>query len=176
VAGCASLRLAAVADRAPERADAPMPRYLRWSGRLLLLGCLAVCAPAISWAQQAEDIGTHWVHYSAINTSQLTPQVASAFGIERSAARALLNLAVLRKNDDGVDRAVRAQIRVQAVNLAGQRRNLEVREVVEQDAIYYIGTFRIHNEERITFRVSVQPQDLDGPAREFSFQQQFFVY
>lgn len=137
--------------------------------------CLTLAA-GDARSQQAEDLGSHLVHYSAINTSQLTPQVASAFGIQRSASRALLNLAVLGKNDEGMDRPVRARIQVQAVNLAGQRREVELREVTEQDAIYYIGSFRIHNEERITFRISVQPEDYPGPAREFSFQQQFFVY
>jgi len=142
----------------------------------LLSVLLMMLASIGAVAQQAEDLGTHWVHYSAINTSQLSPQVAGAFGIQRSSSRALLNLAVLRKNEDGLDRPVRARIRVQAVNLAGQRRELELREVVEQDAVYYIASFRIHNEERITFRISVRPEDLDGPAREFSFQQQFFIY
>lgn len=144
---------------------------------LMLLGALLTAfSPASIRAQQAEDLGTHWIHYSAINTSQLTPQVASAIGVQRSASRALLNIAVLRKNEDGLDQPVRAQIRVQAVNLAGQRREVELRELVEQDAVYYLGSFRIHNEERITFRVSVLPEDLAGPPREFSFQQQFFVY
>ena len=145
-------------------------------GALLLLGLVMLVAATAVEAQQAEDLGTHWVHYSVINTSQLSPEVASAIGVQRSASRALLNLAVLRKSDQGMDQAVRAQIQVQAVNLAGQRRDIELREVVEQDAVYYLGSFRIHNEERIRFRVSVLPEDLDGPAREFSFQQQFFVY
>ncbi len=144
---------------------------------LVLIGLLLIAfSPVSIQAQQAEDLGTHWVHYSTINTSQLTPQVASAIGVQRSASRALLNIAVLRKSADGMDLPVRAQIRVQAVNLAGQRREVELREVVEQDAVYYLGSFRIHNEERMTFRVSVLPEDLSGAPREFSFQQQFFVY
>ncbi|MGY6555559.1 MAG: DUF4426 domain-containing protein [Wenzhouxiangella sp.] len=141
---------------------------------VLLLACLI--GPAPGWAQQAEDLGTHWVHYSIINTSQLAPEVANAIGVQRSASRALLNLAVLRKGEDGLDQAVRAQIRVHMVNLAGQRRELELREVVEQDAVYYLASFRIHNEERATFRVSVLPEDLRGAPREFTFQQQFFVF
>lgn len=143
---------------------------------VLLLSLFLLGLSARAQGQQAADLGTHWVHYSVVNTSQLAPEVASAIGVQRSASRALLNLAVLRKNDHGMDQAVRAQIQVQAVNLAGQRRDIELREVVEQDAIYYLGSFRIHNEERIRFRVSVLPEDLDGQAREFSFQQQFFVY
>ncbi len=147
--------------------------------RLLMTLMLALSAglwmPDAS-AQQAEDLGAYRVHYSAINTSQLSPEVARAFGIQRSTSRALLNLAVLRKRESAMDEPTRARIQVEAVNIAGQRRPVEMREVTEQDAIYYIGTFRIHNEERITFQVQVDPEDSPGPARSFRFQQQFFVY
>lgn len=145
--------------------------------------CLALVVAVLSWlplagalAQQAEDLGEYRVHYSAINTSQLTPEVARAFGIQRSASRALLNLAVLQKRAGEMDLPMRARIRVQAVNIAGQRRDVELEEVTEQEAVYYIGTFRIHNEERITFQVEVEPVDPPGRPRSFSFQQQFFVY
>lgn len=141
---------------------------------LLLGGCLL--GPGLSWAQQAENLGSHWVHYSIINTSQLSPEVANAIGVQRSASRALLNLAVLRKSEDGMDIPVRAQVQVSMVNLAGQRRELELREVIEQDAVYYLASFRIHNEERATFRVRVLPEDLSGSPREFTFQQQFFIF
>jgi hypothetical protein len=152
-----------------------MRRLPDWLLAVVVLMVLVPGSRAVH-AQQAHDLGDYLVHYSAINTSQLLPAVASAFGIQRSDSRALLNLAVMRRNDQGMDQAVRASIRVQAVNLAGQRREIETRAVTEQDAIYYIGSFRIHNEERITFRISVLPEGLDGPPREFTFQQQFFVY
>lgn len=147
-----------------------------FTGSLALLVLACLLGPGLSWAQQAEDLGTHWVHYSIINTSQLSPEVANAIGVQRSASRALLNLAVLRKSEDGMDVPVRAQVRVSMINLAGQRRQLELREVIEQDAVYYLASFRIHNEERATFRVSVRPEDLSGPPREFTFQQQFFIF
>lgn len=152
------------------------PIARRRLGLLAALMLVLLGASGSVWAQQAHDMGTHWVHYSAINTSQLAPEVAAALGVQRSASRTLLNLAVLRKGEDGLDRPVRAQIEVRAVNLAGQRRNLELREFVEQDAVYYIASFPIHNEERMTFHVRVLPEDASGAAREFSFQQQFFVY
>ncbi|MFP4209034.1 MAG: DUF4426 domain-containing protein [Wenzhouxiangella sp.] len=142
----------------------------------LLAVALLVALPDGVAAQQAEDLGAYRVHYSAINTSQLSPEVARAFGIQRSTSRALLNLAVLGKREDALDEPMRAHIEVEAVNIAGQRRPIELREVTEQEAIYYIGTFRIHNEERITFRVDVAPEGISGPPRSFRFQQQFFVY
>ncbi|NDY95543.1 DUF4426 domain-containing protein [Wenzhouxiangella limi] len=142
----------------------------------LLLVVAAVGSLPHAVAQQAEDLGDYRVHYSAINTSQLSPEVARAFGIQRSTSRALLNLAVLRKRDDAMNEPTRARIQVEAVNIAGQRRDIEMREVTEQDAIYYIGTFRIHNEERVTFQIEVDPDDSSEPASSFRFQQQFFVY
>ncbi|MFW5816513.1 MAG: DUF4426 domain-containing protein [Wenzhouxiangella sp.] len=150
------------------------------NARILLMTLLLILAGAGSLphalAQQAEELGDYRVHYSAINTSQLSPEVARAFGIQRSTSRALLNLAVLRKRDGAMDEPARARIQVEAVNIAGQRRPIEMREVTEQDAIYYIGTFRIHNEERVTFQVQVDPHGSAEPARSFRFQQQFFVY
>ncbi|MEE4638132.1 MAG: DUF4426 domain-containing protein [Wenzhouxiangella sp.] len=153
-----------------------MHRTFRLCSLFALLAVTAAFPPTDGNAQQAEDLGAYQVHYSAINTSQLSPDVARAFGIQRSTSRALLNLAVLRKREGEMDQAARARIQVEAVNIAGQRRPIEMREVTEQDAIYYIGTFRIHNEERITFQVEVAPLNPPEPARTFRFQQQFFVY
>ena len=143
-----------------------------------ILWVLLVCVslPMMAYGQQAEDLGSFEVHYSAINTSQLTPEVARAIGVQRSSSRGLLNLAVLRKQDGQMNEAIPARIRVEAVNLVGQRREVALNEVREEDAIYYLGTFRFHNEERVTFHVEVEPLDRPGTARQFRFQQQFFVY
>jgi hypothetical protein len=127
-----------------------------------------------SLAQQAEDLGQHLVHYNTMNTSQLSPEVASAYGIQRSGTRGLLNIAVLKKEDDGLNTPVTARVSATATNLAGQRRDLEMQEIRDQDAIYYVATFRFHNEEHLNFRVSVQPEG-QGRTREFSFRQQFYA-
>ena len=136
---------------------------------------LAVCLAGTSTAQQAEDIGQHWVHYNTFNTAFLTPEVARAYGIERSGQRSLLNIAVVRKNESGLDTPVRARVNTSASNLAGQRRDLEMREIIDGDAIYYIASFRIHNRERLNFVVDVEP--LDGASRRTTlrFQQTFYI-
>lgn len=136
---------------------------------------MAVCLVSPVTAQQAEDIGQHWVHYNTFNTAFLTPEVARAYGIERSGQRSLLNIAVVRKNESGLDTPVRARVSARANNLAGQRRDLEMREIVDGDAIYYIASFRIHNRERLNFVVDVEP--LDGASRPSTvrFQQTFYI-
>jgi hypothetical protein len=66
-------------------------------GSLLVL--LAMAQPAI--AQQSQSFDGYTIHYNAINTSQLTPQIAQAYGIQRSSSRALLNITVLREQAAG---------------------------------------------------------------------------
>ncbi|WP_376694795.1 DUF4426 domain-containing protein [Wenzhouxiangella sp. EGI_FJ10305] len=134
-------------------------------------------APATAPAQQAEDIGNYRVHYNALNTNALPPEVAGAYGIQRSGSRAMLNIAVLRKaeNADSMDTPTHARISARATNLTGQGREIELQEVEDDDAVYYIGTFRIHDEESLTFTISVQPEGSNRPPQEFSFQQQFFT-
>lgn len=128
-------------------------------------------------AQQFEDIGDYRVHYNTLNTSLLPPEVARAYGIQRAGNRALLNIAVLRQAEDenGLPESVTAQVSARVINLTGQRRDIELREIEDQDAIYYVGTFRIHDEETLTFTLSVKPEESDEPAREITFRQQFFT-
>lgn len=136
---------------------------------------LLLSAPAP--AQQFEDIGDYRVHYNALNTSMLPPEVARAYGIQRAGNRALLNIAVLRKaeSEDELDESVTAEVSARVINLTGQRREIELQEIEDQDAIYYVGTFRIHDEESLTFTLSVKPDDSDEPAHEITFRQQFFT-
>ncbi|NBB93658.1 MAG: DUF4426 domain-containing protein [Gammaproteobacteria bacterium] len=128
-------------------------------------------------AQQFEEIGDYRVHYSAMNTRMLPPDVAGAYGIQRSANRAMINIAVLRKaeSDSEMDVPVRAALDVSAVNLTGQPRGIEMQEIEEEDAVYYIGTFRIANEETLTFTVAVAPEGSAAPPETFTFQQKFYV-
>lgn len=142
-------------------------RFLRLAAALL---ALALAGP-IS-AQQSERFGEYEIHYSAINTRMLTPEVASAYGIQRAGTRALLNIAV--RTDNG-DRAVSATVNASARSLTGQQRRIEMQEVREQDAIYQIGTFGVQNEEWMTFTIQVQPEGRRGPPFSFTFRQQFYT-
>ena len=141
----------------------------------LLLALYLVGFSLGAQAGQAETFGPYAVHYNTLNTSLLTADVARAYSIQRSGNRALLNIAVIRHGEEETGTAVTAQVRATATNLAGQRRELDMREIRDQEAIYYIGTFRISNEETLNFQVSVQPEGEPRP-HEFSFRQQFYVH
>ena len=147
---------------------------------LPLLGLLSACggpgeSAAAPEAQPAgassENIGDHVVHFSAQTTDQLPPEVARAYSIVRSKNRAMLNVSVLRASDNA---AVEAAVTVKAVNLTGQLKNITMRRIDEQNAIYYIGEVAIANRETLIFDISVTPQGADSPS-DVRFKRQFFT-
>ena len=48
-------------------------------------------------APTVQEFGDFQVHFNAIRTDQLTPEIARAYSIERGADRVLLNVTLLRK-------------------------------------------------------------------------------
>ena len=131
--------------------------------------------PGQAEAQQAQDFGDYVVHYNALNTNFIPPQVAQGYGIKRSSSRALLNLTVLKKVMDNPGTPVSAQVTASGTNLTGQRREIETRELKESEgAIYYIGEFSIHNLETYNFNIEVKVEGEDTPL-VVKFRQQFYT-
>ncbi len=140
---------------------------------LLFLGALSF--PLIGTAQQSQDFGEYVVHYNALNTNLIPPQVAQGYGIQRSSSRALLNVTVLKKVMDTPGTPVGAEVSANATNLTGQRRDIVIREVKDSEgAIYYIGEFPVHNMETYRFILEVS---IAGEAEPLvvKFKQQFFT-
>ena len=136
---------------------------------ILLVLTLVFAGPAT--AQNSLRAGEYVLHWSAVPTTMLTPEVARQAGITRSANRALVNIAV-RRGPDGADVAVPATVRIAVTNLAGQRELLDVREHREGDAIYYLAQARVAGEDTLTFEVEALPQGA-RPLRT-TFRQEFF--
>ncbi len=126
-------------------------------------------------AQQAQDFGDYVVHYNALNTNFIPPQVAQGYGIHRSSSRALLNITVLKKVMDNPGTPVKASVAASGTNLTGQRREIDIREITDPEgAIYYIGEFPVHNQETYNFTVEVQPKGETDPLI-VKFRQQFYT-
>lgn len=139
---------------------------------LILLAALT-SLPAI--AQQAMEFGDYTIHYNALNSSLITPGVAKAYGIRRSASRALINISVLKKDGMQATIAVKAAVTATGRNLTGQTRKIDMREISDGDgAIYYIGELSVRNMETFDFTVLVTPE---GNVKPYTvkFRQQFFT-
>jgi len=143
-----------------------------------LLGFLALLAATVSLpvtAQQAAHFKDYTVHYTALNSSLISPEVAKIYGIKRSDSRALINIAVLKDTGGELPTAVEAKVTATGRNLTGQTRTIDMREIKEGgEAIYYIGELTVRNMETFDFTIEVTPKGLSSPF-EVSFRQQFFT-
>lgn len=146
-----------------------MKRLIKTLVLLLLIASLPVSA------QQAQKFGEYMIHYSAMNTSLLTPEIAKAYGIRRSDSRGMINISVLKGNTEDTATAVKAKVTATGRNLTGQTRTLDMREIDDGDgAVYYIGELSVRNMETFDFTIEVTP---DGNSKPYTvkFRQQFYT-
>ncbi|MBK7902296.1 MAG: DUF4426 domain-containing protein [Proteobacteria bacterium] len=147
------------------------------AGLLLVAGCGASIDQQPQTARPTEDTQKDFddleVHYNAIRTDQLTPEVARAYGIERSANRVLLNVAMLTKTAGGAARPVDGSVSASAHNLNGQLKSLTMRRVQEGPAVYFIGEVGISGDEILVFNIDVEPV-AGGGRRSVQFKREFF--
>jgi len=121
-----------------------------------------------------QDFGDFELHYNAVRTDLLTPEVARAYGIERSANRVLLNVSLLRKAADGRTTPIDGKVNASAHNLNGQVKNLQLRRITEGESIYFIGEVGISGNEILVFDIDATPADEVG-AFKVQFKREFFA-
>lgn len=120
--------------------------------------------PAQPADETSKDFGNYEVHFNALRTDALPPDIARSYGIRRSKNRVLLNVALRRKEaEHGPRHAVEADVQVAAYNLNGQTKDLQMRRVSEGDAIYYIGEVSIAGSEILVFDISATPAGDSAP-------------
>jgi hypothetical protein len=138
-----------------------------------LLAALCLCSvAAVAHAEISQKFGPLEIHYNALTTDELLPEVARAYKIERSKTRGLLTISVLKQNKMGAASPVPAKISVYVTNLSEQLANVEMREIREGTAIYYLGEFRVAPPDTLKFTATVEVAG--EPKREMVFNQQFF--
>ena len=139
---------------------------------LSILVLLAI--PPLAAAENSTHTGGYTIHHNALTTDSLPVQVATAYGIQRSKNRALLNVSVIRDEPGTLGTPVHADIRAVARTLYGQIRPIELREIVEDKAIYYIGDFPVAHREILHFDLEVLPENARYPLRA-SMRQEFYT-
>ena len=139
-----------------------------------IVASLALLLTLPASAENAQDFGDYVVHFNALTTDNLPPSVTREYGITRSKNRAMLNVTVLKKVLGTTGQPVSAKVGATVSNLTGQQRDIELREIREGSAIYYIGEFGVNHEENLDFSVVALPEGHDRPLR-VQFQQRFFT-
>jgi hypothetical protein len=89
----------------------------------------------------------------------------------RSKNRAMLTVSVVRKSDSA---SVPADVAVKTVNLTGQLKNVAMRKIEEQEAVYYVGETAVANRETLIFDITVTPEGVAAPS-EVRFKREFYT-
>jgi hypothetical protein len=104
-------------------------------------------------AEQSKVMGDWEVHYIAINSTFLTPEIARANQIKRSPNNTLINISVLDRDSK---QAQQVTITGNARNLMGNVIELKFKQVVEGEAIYYLASMPFEHEEHYRFNIELK--------------------
>lgn len=111
----------------------------------------------------SRDFGNYVLHFNALSTDQLTPEVAKAYDIVRSKNRALLNISVVKKVEGTTGQPVPATVTALVVNDTGQMKDSKLREIRDGEAYYYVADFAVSNAETLVFTVNATPEGESSP-------------
>ena len=147
-------------------------RAFRKSFLILLLFSLSGVAAANKGAGQYITDDKYEIHYIALGTTLLTPEIAKQYGVQRSRFNGFVNISILDTSKPG-NPAVKATLSGKATNLLGAKKELDFKEIIEGKAIYYIAELAYRNEEQ--FNIEVSLENGSGLNTKLNFQQKFWV-
>ncbi|WP_077287930.1 DUF4426 domain-containing protein [Cognaticolwellia aestuarii] len=139
--------------------------------KLLTVALLTLAVITTASAENMKKMDDINVHYIALGSTFLTPEIAKAYGIERSRYKGLVNISVLDNTQKG-NPAKTVIINGKARNDVGQIKSLEFTEVVEGEAVYYLAQVSYSNEETIYFDINITDK---GQQHNLKFSQKFYV-
>lgn len=141
---------------------------------LVILSVLGLAFTGLSHAEQKQTFGDYEVHYMGLTSSFLSEKVAAAYGIERSRSVGYLSISILHKEKgQSMHLPVAGKVTGTIRNLVGQSRDLSFKEVREQDAVYYISTFKIDDEDMYNLHIKAIPEN-HKRTYDVKFSQRFF--
>ncbi|AWL12878.1 hypothetical protein HMF8227_02426 [Saliniradius amylolyticus] len=132
----------------------------------LLMAVLLLASPLVN-AEQMKQLGPWDVHYMAVNTSFLTPEVARSYDIQRSNYKSLINISVL---DSETQEPQSVSVTGHAKNLIGTVKELDFKKVTEGQAIYYLAVLSFRDAEKYTFNIDIQH---GNEQQKLTFSQKF---
>ncbi|MCG6200773.1 DUF4426 domain-containing protein [Psychromonas antarctica] len=124
----------------------------------------------LTTAEQLQEFDNLQVHYIALPSTFLQPDIANQYAIKRSKYTGIINIAVIDKNNQL--NAVKSQISGSGKNLLGQTEILDFREIIEGKAIYYMAIYPFTNEEIVNFSIKINSQNKTNILK---FQHKFYV-
>jgi hypothetical protein len=141
-------------------------RPQRWSAAsvIALLALTTLSAPnAWGRAYVTETVEGYTIRCSTIRSTELPDEVLNRYAVVADDAIGVLSCVVQEQEADGTYRNARADVTATVTNLVGMVQGSPVREVLEGDVVTYIATYRIPNDNPLTFDLVIQPEGAPVP-------------
>lgn len=140
--------------------------------RLFTFAVALVCALVSLPSHAGERTLGQWeVHYNALRSTFIRPEIAAQYNLQRSRYQALVNIAVLDATQAGKP-ALNASLSGYALNGIGNRLQLKFTTVREGDAIYYLAQVPYTNQETLHFVIDIS---VAGVTQQLKFSQQLYT-
>ena len=140
--------------------------------QVLMLCLMTITNIGYGHAEQKQQVGHFAIHYMALNSTFITPEIARKYGIVRSSYNGLVNITVLNTNLEGHP-AIPVEISGIANNLLDARITLDFKEIHEGNSIYYIAEIPYRNDQDVNFTIAVKYGNQLNTT--LKFKQKFYV-
>ncbi|MCM0614316.1 DUF4426 domain-containing protein [Marinobacter sediminum] len=132
-------------------------RKLRILSRIALTTLLFIAYTTQAQAAGNKDFGDYQVHWSVLPSTFLAPEVAKANNLQRSKGIGIINISIMKENEDGSLSPVSGQVEGKVTNDIQQVKFLAFRRVQEGDAVYFIAEYQYPSGELMTFNITARP-------------------
>ena len=123
----------------------------------ITLACLALLFSISVLAEQKVSQGDYELHYNTFPSTFLSKEIANAYQIVRSKNRGIISISLLDKSKMPA-MAVEGDIVISAKNLLNQTKEVKLIKITEKNqAVYYLGTFALNNQEDVNFSLTAIP-------------------
>ncbi|MEX2488328.1 MAG: DUF4426 domain-containing protein [Pseudomonadales bacterium] len=117
-----------------------------------------VVASLPAYGEQSISWRNYVIHYTAFESTLIPEEVAAANGVVRSSNRLVTNIVIKQKNRN---ETVPAKVEGTVTNLLNQTSELTFREVNERDAVYYLASQVVDEQDTLRFNVKIRPTGED---------------
>ncbi len=123
----------------------------------ITLACLALLFSISVLAEQKVSQGDYELHYNTFPSTFLSKEIANAYQIVRSKNRGIISISLLDTSKIPA-MAVEGDIEISAKNLLNQTKEVKLIKITEKNqAVYYLGTFALNNQEDVNFSLTAIP-------------------
>lgn len=108
-------------------------------------------------SEQKVSQGDYELHYNTFPSTFLSKEIANAYQITRSKNRGVISISLLDMSKMPA-MAIEGEIEISAKNLLNQTKPVKLIKISEQNqAVYYLGTFALNNQEDVNFSLTAVP-------------------